>query len=301
MKFGGAALGNPRNVVKITRIINDYAKQYDLVIVVSAVKEVTDKLYKIAEIIKNRDIDDTLRAIQDIYHLHLAFLKQIKNPVIKLQGQQEIKLLFDLLILFVKKINKENITNSQIDFIVSFGERLSARIVVCYLEMLDRNSLVIDTRDYLMTTKNFGQAKVIVPKSKKTLQTIINQCLTVHAIPVITGYIGHAEDGCITTLGRGGSDYTASLIASFLKANGIILWKDVNGLYDSDPKKYKKARLMVKANYDDFLKLSKSGAKIIHPYAIVPLKNPHIPLHIKSFLKPKQKGTLIWKGTTQYA
>ena len=293
MKFGGAALATPENILITCKIINSYSKKNRLVIVVSAIKGVTDKLYQIGKIIREEKLELALKKIENLHRKHLDFLEKIKNPLDKIRVQQEIKLLFDLLEIFIKKITPYRFTLSQMDFIVSFGERLSSRIISHYLKNESLAVLTIDTRDFFITTDEFGQAKPIILSSKKKIRNIIGQCLKNKTIPIVTGYIGRTRDGCITTFGRGGSDYSASLIANFIDADRLILWKDVNGLYNEDPKKNSQAQLLSQVTYDQAMKLSINGAKIIHPESIIPTKEANIPVSIKCFLKPNLLGTII--------
>lgn len=294
MKFGGAALANPENIIKTTKIIKKYSESYLVVVVVSAIKNVTDSLLEIGENVKREKSDEALEKIEILYQKHLKFLKRISNPVLACEIKQEIKLLFDLLELFIKRVDQTHITDSQIDFIVSLGERLSARIIVSYLRDRKINASLMDTRDFLTTTAEHGEAKPIIKKSKEPICQNINHYLNYKVIPVITGYIAQDETGCITTLGRGGSDYTASLIANFIKAKNIILWKDVNGLYDKNPKVYHDAKIISQATYQEAIKLSHGGAKILHPESVWPAQKARIPIYIKSFLKPHLPGTKIW-------
>lgn len=293
MKFGGAALANPENIIRTTKIIKKYSESYRVVVVVSAIKNVTDSLLEIGENLKLEKSDETLEKIEILYQKHLKFLERIGNPVLACETKQEIKLLFDLLELFIKRVDQAHIANSQIDFIVSLGERLSARIIVSYLRNLKVNASLMDTRDFLTTTAQHGGAKPIIKKSKKLISQNINNYLKSKVIPVITGYIAQDETGCITTLGRGGSDYTASLIANFINAQSLVLWKDVDGLYDKNPKIYPEAKIIFQATYQEAIKLSRGGAKILHPESVRPAQKARIPIYIKSFLKPDLEGTKI--------
>lgn len=298
MKFGGAALANYKNIRKVSKIISKYSETNHLIIVVSAIEGVTDRLYKIVELIKKGQVNRALHEIETIYSLHIYILSKLDKSVETFDTQQKIKTLIDLLKMFVKKVfntNITNITNSQTDYIVSFGERLSIHLIVHILKKENNKVLAVDTSYLLTTNKEFGNAKPITPKSRSDIKELLNECLKENVIPVVTGYIGHAEDGCITTLGRGGSDYSASLMASFLKANGLILWKDVKGLYDKDPKRYPDAHLMKEADYDTAIKLSQNDAKVLHPESVLTAKKADISVYIKCFLMPNLTGTRIWK------
>lgn len=294
MKFGGAALEDAASIKKISSIIYWSSQKNDLIIVVSAIKHVTDKLHRVLEIIKRADIQSALKEIDCIYNDHVNLLREIDPSIQSLETEQKLKNLLDLLKLFVKKTSFDKLGDSQKDYIISFGERMSVHVITHSLRFIKKvRSLALDTTSLLATTKEFGRAKPLLDENLSSMKLILRKCLSERVIPVITGYVGHAPDGCITTLGRGGSDLTATLIASMISADKVILWKDVVGLFDKDPKIDPDAKLFKVTDYNTAMDLSKHGAKILHPEAVEPVKTAKIPLQIKSFLFPKGPGTLI--------
>lgn len=301
MKFGGAALKNQWSIDKSTDQIREYFLTNYLVIIVSALSGVTDKLYTLCSLCKKGETSSCIKLITQISANHTNILSQMGSSIEIFETQQQIQYLIDLLRIFIMKHLTEKLTQAQVDYVVSFGERLSIHIVSFVLKQKHVKVIAVDSSYLLKTTKEFGNAKIYQAYNKETIKKICEQAIASNIIPVITGFIGQGTDGCIRTLGRGGSDYSATSIAALIKADRVILWKDVHGMYDKDPKKYSDAKYFYKVNYDKALEMSKHGAKILHPESILPAKANKIPVLIKSFLKPTIPGTEIWKGETIYA
>lgn len=294
MKFGGAALESAQTIKKISSIVYWAHQRSDLIVIVSAIKHITDRLHEVVSQIRNKDRISALKQIDEIYAHHIDILRQIDPTIQTFETEQKLKNLLDLLKLFIKKSSPTTLGESQKDYIISFGERMSVHVVTHSLRYYKKvRAMAIDTTSLLATTKEFGRAKPLLGKSFQSMKKILAGCVQEHIVPVITGYVGHAEDGCITTLGRGGSDLTATLVASLVRADKVILWKDVVGLFDKDPKMDPTAQILKVTDYDTAISLANAGAKILHPDAIEPVKKAHIPVQIKSFLFSKAPGTMI--------
>ena len=294
MKFGGAALENAQSIKRISSIVYWAHQRSDLIVVVSAIKHITDRLHETVLQIRNNDVASALKQIDAIYTYHIDVLREIDPTIQAFETEQRLKTLLDLLRLFIKKSSPMMLGEAQQDYIISFGERMSAHVVMHSFRYYKKvRAMALDTTSLLTTTKEFGRAKPLLGTSAQSMKNILTKCVQEHIVPVITGYVGHAQDGCVTTLGRGGSDLTATLIASLMQADKVILWKDVVGLFDKDPKTNPNAQILKVTDYDTAIHLSKAGAKILHPEAIEPLKKANIPVQIKSFLFPKAPGTMI--------
>lgn len=294
MKFGGAALENAQSIKSISSIVYWAHQRSDVVVVVSAIKHITDRLHQTVSQIRNKDVVSALKQIDAIYAYHIEVLREIDPTIQAFETEQKLKNLLDLLKLFIKKSSPMTLGEAQQDYIISFGERMSVHVVTHSFRYYKKvRAMALDTTSLLSTTKEFGRAKPLLGKSAKSMKKVLTSCIKEHIVPVVTGYVGHAEDGCVTTLGRGGSDLTATLIASLVRADKVILWKDVIGLFDKDPKTNPTAQILKATDYDTAIDLAKAGAKILHPEAIEPVKKANIPVQIKSFLFPKAPGTMI--------
>ena len=197
------------------------------------------------------------------------------------------------MITFIKNVSQKKITPARVDFIVSFGERLSCSVVVDALEMNGVIAHSIDASYIVATNNNFNNAIPLYKKSQHHINEILVPLIKNNVIPVVTGYIGFTHDGCTTTLGRGGSDLSAAYLSNLLGAEALYLWKDVSGFYDKDPNKNTQAIKCDKLTYSKAKSLAKKGAKIIYHKAVEPVRKKNIPIFVKSFLNPGDKGTIV--------
>jgi len=180
------------------------------------------------------------------------------------------------------------------DQVVSIGELISTAIVSEYLNSISIKNVWLDVRDVLQTDNNYREAKVNWESSNDLISKKIPSLLTTENNIVITqGFIGCTSENYTATLGREGSDYTAAILAHILNAESVSIWKDVPGVLNADPKFFNDAQKLEQISYLDAIELAYYGASVIHPKTIKPLENKNIPLHVKSFLNPVSKGTLI--------
>lgn len=293
MKFGGASLSKSDGINKVCHIIKEYSAKEKIVVVVSAMKGVTDDLYRVTDFLKQKKFKSALEKVGDIKKEHFNSLSVIKSKSIAVKVESELINIVSRLENFVRNTAKKDITPARIDYIVSFGERLSCPIVAGALESHGMMAHPIDASFVLATNHSFGNAIPLYKKSQDHINQILFPLVNNGIIPVITGFIGFAPDGCTTTLGRGGSDLTAAYLANLIKAKALYLWKDVDGFYTDDPLKDRQARLITKLSYYQAEKMAKGGAKIIFYKAIRPVARKDIPIYIKSFINPKAAGTVV--------
>lgn len=293
MKFGGASLSTGSEILNTCKIVELYLKKDKVILVVSAMKGITDQLFEIVEILKKRNVPKALESIENIKIHHIAALRSFEPDTEAVKAEVEIYKLIGLMEHFIKNVINKEITPARVDYIVSFGEKLSCRIVAEALEQQRISAYPLDASFILATNDKFGDALPLYGKSQNSIKQILLPLVDNNIVPVITGYIGFTHDGCTTTLGRGGSDLSAAFLANFLNAKAVYLWKDVLGFYEEDPHKNKKARLFKTLDYKKAEKLAKKGAKIIYYKAIAPVAEKHIPIYVKSFLNPLAEGTTI--------
>lgn len=288
-KFGGASVKNTESVKNLAKIIKQYNEH--LVIVVSAMGKTTNALEEIVACYFKRDNGATIK-LNDLEDYHLSIIKGL------FPEKHEIFAVFQSLIQQLRnKLKTEpSLTyNFEYDQIVPFGELISTRIIEAYLNLMNISSMWIDIRKYLKTDNTYREAKVnfqlsgnLVPKAFRNGKVYVTQ-----------GFIGSTENNLTTTLGREGSDYTAALLAFFLDAESVSVWKDVPGVLNADPKWFDDTVKIDTLKYADAIELAFYGASVIHPKTIQPLKKKNIPLHVKSFLHPDLKGTVI--GNVDYS
>jgi len=190
------------------------------------------------------------------------------------------------------------LTKRSEDYILSFGERLLAPIFSSALLSIGVDSVALTGGDAgIITDDNFGRARLL-PKSYEIIRSRLEPLIAIKkTIPVITGFIGATEDGTITTLGRGGSDLTATIIGAALDADEVWLWKEVDGIMTTDPKIVPEARVIPEISYQEAMELSHFGAKILHPRALEPVMKKKIPVRIKNTFNPDAPGTVIKEQT----
>jgi len=293
MKFGGASLENGESILRVAQIINKY-KSYKKVIVVSAMFKVTDNLIKSFNLYKSREVFKAINLVNQIGGMHLEAIKMFKlEKELENNIDRKIRQLLSLLLSYMEGCSFKQ---ADYDFVISFGERLSSVIVVASLAKLGLNAQVVDSSEVLIATSVFGNAKAIIRPTRKIASGYFEKLLTQSTIPVVTGFFASNRKGQIVTFGRGGSDYTATILASVLNAKEVILWKEVDGVYDCDPKKNPEAKLYQELSYSLALTLAKQGAKILHPEAMKPVASKSIVVSVKNFYKPEFSGTKIWKG-----
>lgn len=286
LKFGGTSVGSPENIKKVIEIVKAEKK---LAVVVSAFSGITDQLIETANLAAKSDkkYESNLQAIKSRHYKACKELVLQKNQqTCKKNLKKVLQELEDILegIFLIREISKRTM-----DLIMSFGERLSAYIIS---KAMDAEFL--DARKLVKTDENFGYAKVDFKKTDKNIQEYFKKN---KKLQIITGFIGSTEDEETTTLGRGGSDYSASIFGAALNAEEIEIWTDVDGIMTADPRKVKKAFPLKRISYIEAMEMSHFGAKVIHPPTMQPAMNKNIPIRIKNTLNPKFNGSIISKKT----
>ncbi len=299
MKFGGALLSKPEKIKRSVEIIKNYVNKGDKVIVVaSAVSKVTDELIKASREASSSNWEDLKKIINELEKLHFNLAKDIiQNKNILEDLTLELKSLIEELkeTLFSVARLKELTPRSK-DFILSFGEKFSCAILCAAIKNEGLKAKWMTGGEAgIITNDEFGNAKPLLDLSSQKLNWKLTPLLNENIIPIVTGFNGCTPEGVVTTLGRGGSDYTATIIASALKADEVVLWKEVNGLMTADPKIESKARTIRVISYAEASEIAYFGAKIIHPRALKPVIKAEIPVRIRSAFNLDDPGTLIIK------
>ncbi len=281
-KFGGSSVKSAdavRNLKAILKSEND-----NLVIVISAMDKTTNNLEKLLNLWrKGEDFDEQLSKIMD-FHTKIATDLMPESLIMP-----QLSTFFEELIDKISNSNPENYHESY-DRIVSYGEIFSTFIISTYLNYEGLKNKWLDAREILITDNNFRQANVDFELTAQKIRQEINETEKKY---IIQGFIGGTIDGKPTTLGREGSDYSAAIFANLLDAESLTLWKDVDGIYNADPKIFHDAQKIQKISYSEATELAFFGMKIIHPRTAKPLINKGIPLFIKSFEKFHTHGSII--------
>jgi len=293
IKFGGSSVGSSDALRKVLAIIQSKIDSERLVVVVSALRSVTDQLIEMSTLASEGD-DSYRELLVSIEKRHF----EIINELFPANSRSDIITDYKLTVNELEDVLQgvfliRELTAKTLDFILGFGERFSAMILAALLNHHKINSLFTDARKLIKTDENFGSARVLTAPTFQNIRNYLDQ--NGQEVIVVTGFISSTEKNESTTLGRGGSDYTASLFGAALQADAIEIWTDVDGLMTADPRKVKSAFSVEYASYEEAMELSHFGAKVIYPPTIQPALKSGIPILIKNTFKPEHPGTEISK------
>lgn len=293
LKFGGSSVGSPDALRRVISIVESKQKDRRLVVVVSALRGITDQLIETANLASSGD-ERFQDLLQQIDKRHIDTINDLFPASKRSEVITSFKLLFNELedVLQGVWLIRE-LTLKTLDFVVGFGERFSAQILASALQNQALSSLYTDARNLIKTDNNFGAARVLTDQTYQNIQNYLEE--NDESVIVATGFISSTLNEESTTLGRGGSDYTASIFGAALNAEVIEIWTDVDGLMTADPRKVKNAFSVEFASYEEAMELSHFGAKVIYPPTIQPALKSEIPIVIKNTFKPEHPGTQIKK------
>lgn len=288
-KFGGASVKDAAAVKNVAAILADYPEQ-DLVVILSAMGKTTNAMELLTRLYFRGEpgLSDQFQSIK-------AFHQQIVESLFPGQALPEFfTQLFDTLWRNLQ-IPPGAHYDFEYDRLVPFGELLSTHIVSDYLNQKGLLNRWHDARSMVITDSHFREAHVDWEQTREKIQTALQPQFATgkHRIALSQGFIGGTIAGQSTTLGREGSDYSAAIFAWVFNADEVIIWKDVPGLLNADPKYFPNTRLLEQISYQEAIELAYYGATIIHPKTIKPLQNKRIPLRIRSFVEPAAPGSLI--------
>jgi aspartate kinase len=288
-KFGGASVKDAEAVINVGSILKKHALQ-PTVVVISAMGKVTNKLEELVKAYFFRS-PNLMTVFEEVQQYHFDILKKL-IPNTSHVIYSDLHNVF-LELLWAIEEPPAFTFNHHYDQIVSLGEVLSTKIVSAYLDHAGITNKWIDARGIIQTDNTYREGKVDYDLSEKIVKDQLLPLLENNKIIITQGFIGGTSENYTTTLGREGSDYTASLLAYFLNAEKVIIWKDVPGVLNADPKYFKNTQKIKELTYHDAIELTYYGASVIHPKTIKPLQNKGIPLFVRSFLKPEEEGTVI--------
>jgi aspartokinase/homoserine dehydrogenase 1 len=302
MKFGGTSVGTAKAMAQaVANIRASKANWQRVAVVTSALSGVTNLL-----------VESTARAVRgdEVFisqteselvkkHFEIAE-KLIDSPAQQAQVKQEIKHLsadFANLCRAIRVLGEA--TPRAMDAVVSLGERLSVRLLAAALQEAGTPSQFIETTHLIVTDDDFQSAYPDLAKTQANVQNILDPLLEQGQVPVLTGFIGATEEGITTTLGRGGSDYSAAIIGAALPADEVWIWTDVTGVMTADPRIVPTARTIPEVSYREMAELSYFGAKVLHPKAVRPVVEKGIPVRICNTFEPEEKGTYVLSDEVQ--
>lgn len=286
-KFGGASVKSATGVINLAKILKQETD--DIVVVISAMGKMTNAFEKVTNSFYN-GLPDLKKNTEVVIQFHQTIIselfKELDSTLITQLFKKRIKELEDIL-----SESPSLSYDYEYDKIVCYGELLSTTIVSSYLIAIGIDAQFVDIRKALKTDDNFREANVDLQLSQKIIPTHF----PAHKgkTYITQGFLAGTKTNQTTTLGREGSDYSAAILANLLEAESVTIWKDVPGVMNADPKRYNDVEIIPKLSYKEAIELSYCGASVIHPKTVKPLQNKRIPLHVKSFLQPKETGSVI--------
>jgi aspartokinase/homoserine dehydrogenase 1 len=291
IKFGGSSVGSPEAIQQVISIVSEKVKQYPVITVVSAFSGTTDQLLQCGQLASSGD-ESYKQIIEEITSRHLNAVKRL----IPIQQQSS-------LLSAVKKLCNEiedlcngifllgESTARSKDKLVSYGELMSSQIIAAAFQSQGIDTTWWDSRKLIHTNADFGSATVDFDHTNRLLQSAYGNLNT--PLVLMPGFIASTDKGVTTTLGRGGSDYTAAIVAAAIGAKELEIWTDVSGMMTADPRWVPNARVISKISYQEAMELSHFGAKVIYPPTIQPVMNKEIPVWVKNTFDPNDPGTCI--------
>jgi aspartate kinase len=296
MKFGGTSVGGAAAIGALAGIVRDQRDAWgSAAVVVSAMSGVTDMLIRGATTAAAGDRETYPTLARQAREKHAVALRELVGDTAdaaEVGGQIEALLdEFELLCHSVGVLGE--VSPRALDAISGLGERMSVRLVAAALRARGLDSEAIDASEIVVTTADFGAAVPVYPQTRDRTRARLLPLIERGAVPVVTGFIGATEGGALTTLGRGGSDYSGAIVGAALDADEVAIYTDVDGVMTTDPRLVREARIIATLSYAEMSELAYFGAKVLHPRTIRPVVERNIPLRIRNTFNAPHEGTLV--------
>lgn len=288
-KFGGASVKDAAAVRNVASILKDNNFN-EKVVVISAMGKTTNELENVVNLYYAAKPEWEV-ALQAIFDKHLAIINDLYEGIDSHKAISDLKAIIDNASAFLKGNQSRNY-NYIYDQIVSIGEFISTTIVSGYANAIGLANTLLDVKQVLFTDNAYTEGVVDFKKTEKAIADTVNQ-LVKSGFVITQGFVGSSPEGFAVTLGREGSDYTASIFAYSLNAERMTVWKDVEGIMNADPKEYPEATFLSELTFHEAIEMTYYGASVIHPKTIKPIQNKNIPLEVRSFVHSGKRGSVI--------
>jgi aspartokinase/homoserine dehydrogenase 1 len=295
MKFGGTSVGDASCIARTAQIVANAAAHFPCVVVVSAMSGVTNRLIEAAQKAAAGDSSIGASLVKTLHKQHAAALEVlIKDPAVR----QSVMKKLDEVLAEAKRLCDgtallRELTPRTLDELSGLGERLSAPLVAEALKALKVPSESIEATELIVTDAFHGGAEPLMDLTRERSQARLSPLLDQGIVPVVTGFIGATADGKLTTLGRGGSDYSATILGAAMDAAEVVIWTDVDGVLTADPRLVSDARTIPVISYREAAELAYFGAKVLHPKTLNPVMRAAITVSIRNSFAPDRPGTKI--------
>jgi len=297
MKFGGTSVGDADCIKRAAEIVVRATRKGAVVVVVSAMSGVTNNLTLAAQRSATGDETKSREITDALLHLHNAAVAAlIRNEIRRSQLTGEVERIVGEVVSFCRGIALlRELTPRTLAVVSGVGERLSARLMAGALSELGVSSEAIEATELIITDDGY-EPEPLIDQVRERASARLGPVLAAGVTPVVTGFIGATVDGTLTTLGRGGSDYSATTLGAALDADEIIIWTDVDGVLSTDPRLVPEARLLREISYNEAAELAYFGAKVLHPKTLRPVAEAGIPVWIRNSFSPEKPGTKITRN-----
>jgi aspartate kinase len=294
LKFGGSSLLGAGRMLHAASLVRAAAEHASVIVVVSAMKGVTDRLLSISHALAEGNLSHARNEAEGVVHLHLNVLQDLQLA----EDQHDrvrrgLQLLGRDLVHEVPLQGPVVATEELADRLASFGERFSARLFAAALEKSGIAAVPVSSSDFVLTCDTFCHARPNLEETKERGRDILLPLLEAGLVPVVTGFIGATPDGRITTLGRNSSDFSGAIIAHVVDAEELVIYTDVDGIYTANPHASAEAKLLHDLSYDEAHALAASGAKVLHPHVLPLAAETEMTVWIRNTFKPHVRGTRI--------
>jgi aspartate kinase len=293
MKFGGTSVENATAIQRVAEIVRSRQK-LGPVVVVSAFAKVTDQLVLIGQKAAVGDVDSCLQLWQTLRDRHLATADELLGRKLSAKIAPKLTKILAQLEEFLRGVAAvKELSPRSSDYLLSFGELLSSQIVAATLPVLGLDAVWVDSRQCVVTDATHTRALPLMKETRERSLARIAPFVKKRKIPVMGGFIAATKDGIPTTLGRGGSDYSAAIVGAALDAQSIEIWTDVEGMMTTDPRLCPDARTIKRISFNEAAELAYFGAKVLHPATLLPAIHKNIPVFVLNSRNLKSKGTRI--------
>ena len=295
MKFGGTSVGDASCIARVCEIVKEASRDHSILVVVSAMSGVTNRLIEAATRAEAGERDNAALLIDALRKQHdVALNALIHDPETRKRLSARIEeLLKEATRLCDGTALIRELTPRTLDSVSSLGERLSAPLVAAALKEYGVETEAVEATELIVTDGYHGAAEPAIDRTRERCEVRLRPLLQKGIVPVVTGFIGATPEGMLTTLGRGGSDYSATILGAAISADEIIIWTDVNGVLSADPRLVPEARTIPEISYREAAELAYFGAKVLHPKTLRAVIAAEIPVWIRNTFEPKNPGTKI--------
>jgi aspartate kinase len=295
-KFGGTSLLGAQRMLHAAGLVVSAAQRMQVVVVVSAMKGVTDRLLYLAQSIATGRLQRARDEAQAVLRQHLDVLCDLSLDAI-----ERDRVAYDLNSLgrdLLHEVSAPELSSAVpvaelVDRLASFGERFSTRLFAAALEQSGVVAVPVSSSEFVLTCDTFGEAVPHLERTRRRGRELLLPLLADGIVPVVTGFVGATPDGRITTLGRNSSDFSGAIVAHAVNADELVIWTDVDGIYDINPHESSEAMLLHDLSYDDAHALASSGAKVVHPRVLPLAAETKMTVWVRNTFKPQARGTRI--------